>query len=260
MTNSLPSTPMAKIPPQRLIKNNMSLAQRIAWHIYKKIDRSVDVSDLIQVAMVGLVEAANNYRSTEEKKFTFYAGLRIRGSVIDYLRQQSNLQRSTIRQRQKVQKAVQHLQNIHGRAPEQKEIAHHLKIHISQYHTIRKDCAANHVSSLDSIYNDFSLVFKTDLEETEDTCTRLEMKHSMIKALGLLNKKELLIVRYCFFEDISVMEIARRLGVTPGRVSQIKKATLQKIYTLMCQQQSHSGLASNKPPRFSSVAIVYSTP
>ena len=79
-----------------LIENNMGLVRKIAWHMHGRVKSAVEIEDLIQIGMYGLVTAAQNYVVKEGVSFASYAGIRIRGEIVDHLRRNSNLCRTTI--------------------------------------------------------------------------------------------------------------------------------------------------------------------
>ena len=82
---------------QKLIEDNLELVRKIAWQIFGKVNNVVEIEDLIQQGMEGLIHAAQKYTHKEGEEFPQYAYLRIRGSIIDYLRKNSNLCRTTIK-------------------------------------------------------------------------------------------------------------------------------------------------------------------
>ena len=84
-----------------LIENNMGLVRKIAWHMHGRVKSAVEIEDLIQIGMYGLVTAAQNYVVKEGVSFASYAGIRIRGEIVDHLRRNSNLCRTTIQMQQK---------------------------------------------------------------------------------------------------------------------------------------------------------------
>ena len=80
-----------------LIKSNYKLVKKIAWHLHGRVQSIIDIEDLIQIGMIGLISAAQNYTPVKDASFSSYASLRIRGEIVDYLRKNSTLCRSTIK-------------------------------------------------------------------------------------------------------------------------------------------------------------------
>ena len=92
-----------------LIKSNYKLVKKIAWHLHGRVQSIVDIEDLIQIGMMGLISAAQNYTPVKDASFTSYASLRIRGEIVDYLRKNSSLCRSTIKMKKIAENAIENL-------------------------------------------------------------------------------------------------------------------------------------------------------
>ena len=90
-----------------LIKNNHELVKKIAWHLHGRVQSIIDIEDLIQIGMIGLISAAKNYTPVKDASFSAYASLRIRGEIVDYLRKNSSLCRSTIKMKKTAENAIE---------------------------------------------------------------------------------------------------------------------------------------------------------
>ena len=118
-----------------LIEKNMGLVRKIAWHMHGRVKSAVDIEDLIQIGMYGLVTAAQNYVVKEGVSFSSYASIRIRGEIIDHLRRNSNLCRTTIQMQQKYKSSVETLSKQLQREPNNDEIAVELGLKTEELHT-----------------------------------------------------------------------------------------------------------------------------
>ena len=105
-----------------LIQDNLDLVKKIAWQLHGRVQNIVEVEDLIQQGMEGLVHAAQKYSPKEGVNFSQYAQLRIRGSIIDFLRKNSNLCRTTIKKKQEFEKCKVSLQKELSREPSKYEL------------------------------------------------------------------------------------------------------------------------------------------
>ena len=110
--------PEQKVDIEQLINSHLDLVKKIAWHMHGRVHLSIEIEDLIQIGYYGLVLAAQNYTPKEGASFSSYAGLRIKGEIIDFLRKNSNLCRTTIKRQQDVRSAEQELRSKLGREPE----------------------------------------------------------------------------------------------------------------------------------------------
>jgi len=215
--------------PDKLVEDHIQLVRRLAWHFHGRTGRFAEVDDLLQAGYLGLVDASQRYTAQEGVSFAAYAAIRIRGSIIDFLRRNSNLCRTTISMKQKVRKAQQALENQLGRAPEASEVAKHLDMDLTEYSEWQSRFEANHVQSLDEIYTDHSILFKDQNPSPEDSTHQSQMKAQLRLALEKLPEREALVLQLYYVEELNVYEVAAILGVTTGRVSQIKKAAIERL-------------------------------
>ena len=102
----------------------MELVRQIAWHMHGRVYSAIEIEDLIQIGYFGLVKAAQNYTLREGATFASYAGIRIRGAIVDHLRKSSNLCRTTIEMQKKANIAGRELRNRLGREPTSAEADH----------------------------------------------------------------------------------------------------------------------------------------
>jgi RNA polymerase sigma factor for flagellar operon FliA len=215
--------------PDKLVEDHIQLVRRLAWHFHGRTGRFAEVDDLLQAGYLGLVDASQSYTAQEGVTFAAYAAIRIRGSIIDFLRRNSNQCRTTISMKQKVRKAQQSLENQLGRAPEASEVAKHLEMDLQEYSEWQSRFEANHVQSLDEIYTDHSILFKDQNPSPEDSTHQSQMKAQLRLALEKLPEREALVLQLYYVEELNVYEVAAILGVTTGRVSQIKKAAIERL-------------------------------
>ena len=139
-----------------LIKNNYTLVKKIAWHLHGRVQSIIDIEDLIQIGMMGLISAAQNYTPVKDATFSSYASLRIRGEIVDYLRKNSSLCRSTIKMKKMVENAIENLNKKLGREPDSIEIAKEINIEHSKYLEWEAAFQASTIKNIDDIYDEFS--------------------------------------------------------------------------------------------------------
>ena len=221
--------PEQKVDIEQLINNHLDLVKKIAWHMHGRVHLSIEIEDLIQIGYYGLVLAAQNYTPKEGASFSSYAGLRIKGEIIDFLRKNSNLCRTTIKRQQDVRSAEQELRSKLGREPELHELAKHLNIEEYEMQDWQQDFEANNHQSLDSVYDEFSIWFVSDDNNPEDVMNDIELRSSLKDALHTLPEREALIIQLYYVEELNVYEIAEVLEITTGRVSQIKSSAIKRL-------------------------------
>tara|TARA_A100001388_G_scaffold97408_1_gene71051 strand:- start:4 stop:711 length:708 start_codon:yes stop_codon:yes gene_type:complete len=212
-----------------LIENNMGLVRKIAWHMHGRVKSAVEIEDLIQIGMYGLVTAAQNYVVKEGVSFASYAGIRIRGEIVDHLRRNSNLCRTTIQMQQKYNSSLEKLSKQLQREPKNNEIAIDMGIEESELDNWEQAFAANTHQSLDSVYDEFSIWFASEDQSPEDELSETELRENLVEALKTLPEREAMLVQLYYVEELNVYEIAEVLEITTGRVSQIKKSAISRL-------------------------------
>ncbi len=133
---------------EALVMRHAELVKRIAYHLAGRLPASVEVDDLIQAGMLGLLEAAANYSEGRGASFETYAGIRIRGAMLDGLRKLDWAPRSVHRKARAVAKAIREIESEYGREARDVEVAERMGMKLSDYHRIVEDSAGCQISSL----------------------------------------------------------------------------------------------------------------
>ena len=223
---------------EELITSHMELVRQIAWHMRGRVHSSVEIEDLIQIGYYGLVTAAQNYTLREGATFASYAGIRIRGAIVDHLRKSSNLCRTTIEMQKKANNAERELTAQLGRGPTSTEVADKLGISNEEMQSWEQAFAANTHQSLDSVYDEFSIWFESTENTPEQNINDEELRDQLKDALRALPEREALVIQLYYVEELNVYEIAAVLEVTTGRVSQIKKSAITKLRDFLRERDS----------------------
>ena len=147
--NRYAATPGARKANDELIVRHAELVKRIAYHLAGRLPPSVEVNDLIQAGMLGLMEAAANWSMNRGASFETYAGIRIRGAMIDALRKLDWAPRSVHRQARAVAAAVREIEQRSGRDARDVEVAEHMGLSLEDYHRALQDAACCQLASLE---------------------------------------------------------------------------------------------------------------
>ncbi len=214
-----------------LIKQNTLLVKKIAWHYHGRVKNIVEIDDIMQIGMLGLITAAKNFTERPGVSFSSYAKIRIKGEIVDYLRKNSNLCRTTITNKQKYEKALEKLRNLYNREPTNNEIANFLDINIEELYSWKEAFAANKLEDIEAVYDEFSIWFHSRDDTPEESLTDKELRNALLKSLHKLEKPEALVIQLYYVEELNVFEIAKILDVSNGRVSQIKSNAIKKLRT-----------------------------
>ena len=212
-----------------LVKDNITLVKKIAWHLHGRVSAIIEIEDLIQIGMLGLISAAQNYTPQKDASFSSYANIRIKGEILDYLRKNSNLCRATIKMKKMSEKASLMLRHKLGREPHNNEIAKELMMTTEKYYEWTNAFEANVIRSLDDSYDEYSQWFVTKEMNPEENINHTELRNGLKDVLGKLEGNEALIIQLYFVEELNVYEIAEVMGVSTGRVSQIKTSAIKRL-------------------------------
>ena len=212
-----------------LVKDNITLVKKIAWHLHGRVSAIIEIEDLIQIGMLGLISAAQNYTPQKDASFSSYANIRIKGEILDYLRKNSNLCRATIKMKKVSEKASLMLRHKLGREPDNNEIAKELNMTTEKYYEWTNAFEANVIRSLDDSYDEYSQWFVTKEMNPEENINHTELRNGLKEVLGKLEGNEALIIQLYFVEELNVYEIAEVMNVSTGRVSQIKTSAIKRL-------------------------------
>ncbi len=220
------ATGMSRRDTDALVMRHAELVKRIAYHLAGRLPASVEVDDLIQAGMLGLLEAAANFTTGRGASFETYAGIRIRGAMIDALRKLDWAPRSVHRQSREVAKAIRDLEAELGREARDAEIATRMGIdldrlppHYPGHGRLPDDQHRRHATGeINDHRNDpFADIVNEDF--------RTELTH----AIGELPEREKLVMSLYYGDDLNLKEIGAILKVTESRVCQLHGQALTRL-------------------------------
>lgn len=218
--------------PAHLIEAHSALVRRIAWHVHSRMSSAIEVEDLIQIGLVALVEAAQNF---EERGIAFapYAATRIRGNMVDALRRDARMGRAGMANRRYLAGIRARLEQEYLRSPSDAEMAGATGLDPAAYHAMSASTQPVGQESIEDSYSDHDMWF-ADISDSADTMLEKEqLREALITNLSKLSEREALILQLYFVEELNLDEIGETLGVGAARVCQIKKAALDKMKIMM---------------------------
>ncbi|TZG25089.1 sigma-70 family RNA polymerase sigma factor [Sphingomonas montanisoli] len=218
----------AKARPDDLVRSNMQLVRKIAWHVHGRVSSAIDVEDLCQIGMIALVEAANGYEDRGHA-FSTYASMRVRGAMIDHLRKHANMCRSAMQKRKLLTKTRSEFEKKHGRPPSESELAHALGLDGAAMRAMIDETAASYLESIDEVYSDQSMWFADVEERVDETIEREQLGAALAAHIAELPEREAMVLQLYFVEEMNLEEIGLTLGVGAARVCQIKKSALDRL-------------------------------
>ena len=212
------------------LEDYLSLVKYIAGRLAIGLPRSVEMDDLINAGVVGLIEAYHNFDSAKNVKFETYASLRIRGSILDELRGMDWVPRSTRARSREIERTMARLENTLGRSPNETELAEGLGVELAEYYTMIDDVSSTALLSLDEMTHgddDDKPVPLVDTLKSADQASALaqlesdEMRNLLADSLGQLTEQERLVVALYYYEELTLKEIGQVLELSESRVSQL---------------------------------------
>ncbi len=224
--------PVGTTNPARLIDAHSALVRRIAWHVHSRMSTAIEVEDLIQIGLIALVEAAQNF---EDRGLAFapYAQTRIRGAMVDALRRDARMGRAGMANRRYLAGIRARLEQEYMRSPTDAEMANAAGLEPCAYHAMAASTVSVGQESIDESYSDHDMWF-ADLTDSADTALeKAQLRQALVANLGLLSEREAMILQLYFVAELNLDEIGETLGVGAARVCQIKKAALDKMRTMM---------------------------
>ena len=188
----------------KLVEENMQMVKRLAWHFQGRAGRFVELDDLMQAGYLGLVDASQKYSAREGVTFATYAAIRVRGSIIDSLRRNSNLCRTTIAMQQKVRAAEKVLEGELQRTPTNGEIAEKMAMPQEELESWQARFQASRVKSLDEVYTDHSLLLQDITPSPKDATHQSQLRKMLAKAISKLPEREALVLQLYYVEELNV--------------------------------------------------------
>ncbi len=225
------------------VAQHAPLVKRIAYHLMSLLPPSVQADDLIQAGMIGLLEASRNYDATQGASFETYAGIRIRGAMLDEIRKNDWAPRSVHRKARKVAEAVRMIENIKGRDARDSEVAGILEISLDEYHQMLQDASGYLVMSFEDMGVDDEAVASQFADKNPgilEGLQRDDFKKSLSEAVAGLPERERLVMALYYDEELNLREIGAVLGVSESRVSQIHSQALIRLQARLSQWRAEN--------------------
>lgn len=208
-----------------LVERHAPLVKRIAHHLLARLPSSVLVDDLVQSGMIGLLEAARKYDPSKGASFETYAGIRIRGAIIDEVRKGDWTPRSVHRNSRRVAECIKMVESRTGRDAQDADVAREMGVNLEGYYALLKDSCGSRLFSLDELRESNEYSTGAEIPSGDALPDELHQegafKQALAAAIGSLPAREQLVFALYYDEELNLKEIGQVLGVSESRVSQI---------------------------------------
>lgn len=219
---------------EQVVERYAFLVKRIAHHLKGRLPANVLLEDLIQAGMVGLLEAARQYDPSQGASFETYAGIRIRGAMLDEVRRYDWTPRSVHRRAREIAEAMYQIERRTGRDARDTEVAQALGMTLEEYHRALQDLIGCRLFSIEELTEQGD-----SWEESEGGCGLVDhlaqerFKEALADAIAGLPERERLVISLYYEEEMNLKEIGEVLGVGESRVCQIHSQAMLRLRARM---------------------------
>lgn len=222
-----------------LLEQHVPLVKRLAHHMKAKLPPNVEVDDLIQAGMIGLLDAVNRYEEGHGAQFETYAVLRIRGAMLDELRSNDWLPRSIRQNMRKIETAMSALQQQLGHVPTESEVAKMLKLSLPAYQEMLMDGSGHQLLYYEDFHdNDDNEHFldRYAVDEEGDPLRTLmngDFRRAVVEAIEQLPERENLLMGLYYEQELNLKEIGAVMGVSESRVCQLHSQAVARLRAVL---------------------------
>jgi RNA polymerase sigma factor for flagellar operon FliA len=233
-------TAKGQLDRNALIRQYQPLVRKLAHHMMAKLPANVQVDDLIQVGLIGLTEALTRFEATQGVQFETFATQRIRGAMIDELRENDWVSRGTRKSQKDIEEAMRRLEHRLGRSPLESEIAADLGMSLSDYQSLLSKVRGTQLVYLEDMNHnpdDEDSFLDRHLGDAGadpiNVLRDLRLKDALVAAIKNLPEREQFIMSMYYEQDMNLKEIAAVLNVTESRVCQLHSQSIARLRAKM---------------------------
>lgn len=216
----------------RTVEAHLDLVRRIAHHLMARLPPSVQVDDLIQAGAIGLMGAIRDYQEGHGASFTTYAGIRIRGAMLDEIRRQDWAPRSSYRDARRISDAIHAVESRTGREASDRQVAAELGVAVDDYQKLLQKVTEARLLSLEASLESGEQGLQPAGVEDDDplaACLQSGFGDALAEAVDGLPERERLVLALYYDEELNLKEIGAVIGVTESRVCQIHGQALARL-------------------------------
>ena len=219
---------------EQFVSQYAPLVKRIAYHLMAKLPPSVDVEDLIQNGMLGLLDAIGRFEDGMGAQFETYAAQRIRGAMLDGLRENDWLPRGLRRDMRRIEAAIHVLEQDHGRPPTEGELAAALDMALADYQKMLQEARGHQLVYLEDIGEpgDEDFLERNIAAPGPDPLAALldkDMRRILVQAIEDLPEREKMMMSLYYDDELNLREIGEVLGVSESRICQLHTQAIARL-------------------------------
>lgn len=223
-----------QLDKEQLVQRFAPLVKRIAYHLMARLPSSVQVEDLVQNGMIGLLDAMNRFETGHGAQFETYAAQRIRGAMLDGLRENDWLPRGLRRDLRRIEQAITQLEQEHGRVPTEKELAEAMDMSLADYQKMLGEARGHQLLYFEDFTEEGEEGFlERHLTDRDADPLRLleeqSLRQTLVASIGELPEREKLMMALYYEQDLNLREIGEVMGVTESRVCQLHSQAIARL-------------------------------
>lgn len=228
---------MPALDTQESVAEYAQLVKRLAYQLAARLPSSVQVDDLVQAGMMGLLDALNLYEESHGAQFETYATQRIRGAMLDELRGADWAPRSVRKHAREIEQAIHRLEQELGKAPAEQQIADKLGISLAEYQQMLADARGHQLVHYEDFENDDGESVAFNLADSRPSPFQLlqdeSMRASLVQAITELPEREKMVMAMYYQEDLNLKEVGAVLAVSESRVCQLHSQAILRLRSKM---------------------------
>ena len=223
-----------QINKDQLVQRFAPLVKRIAYHLMARLPSSVQVDDLVQNGMMGLLDAISRFEAGMGAQFETYAAQRVRGAMLDGLRENDWLPRSLRRDFRRIEEAIAQLEQQYGRVPAEKELAAALGMSLGEYQKMLQDARGHQLISFEDMVEEGEEDFlerhlTDDSGEPSKILEDEALRRILVQGIEALPEREKMMMALYYEQDLNLREIGEVMGVTESRVCQLHSQAVARL-------------------------------
>ena len=223
-----------QINKDQLVERFAPLVKRIAYHLMARLPSSVQVDDLVQNGMLGLLDAMSRFEAGMGAQFETYAAQRIRGAMLDGLRENDWLPRGLRRDFRRIEATINQLEQEHGRTPSERELAAALGMSLAEYQKMLQEARGYQLISFEDLVveEDEDFLEHHLSDDANDPLKLLEdqsLQRLLVEGIESLPEREKLMMALYYEQDLNLREIGEVMGVTESRVCQLHTQAVARL-------------------------------
>lgn len=224
-----------------LIRQHAPMVRRIAQHMIARLPANVEMDDLVQVGMIGLADALSRYEASQGAQFETFAMQRIRGAMLDELRDTDWMSRSSRKGQKDIESAIARLEQQLGRAPREAEIAQAMGMGLEEYQSLLARARGTQLLYLEDVSGEdedggSGFLDRHVSDDQADPFALLRdqrLRRALVAAIGQLPEREQMVMSMYYEHEMNLKEIAAVLDVTESRVSQLHSQAIARLRVKM---------------------------